>query len=99
MRGRILRDRPPRTRPRWRPCLGGEQLGDGVRLAERLGRDEDAFVNRPELTAERFVPDTWASSGVDPGAWSTGPAIWPGGVWMAGTGWPVSIDAQLKVRG
>ena len=23
---------------------GGEKLGDGVRLAERLGRDEDAFV-------------------------------------------------------
>ena len=24
--------------------LGGEKLGDGIRLAERLGRDEDAFV-------------------------------------------------------
>ena len=69
----------------------GELLIGGLGLAR-------GYVNRPELTAERFVPDTWASSGVDPGlVYRTGDLAWwglDGRYRVAGR-----IDAQLKVRG
>ena len=36
--------KPPRTRPRWRPCVARHQFEDGARLPVPLDAEHDAFI-------------------------------------------------------
>ena len=64
-------------------CVGGAGLARG-------------YLGRPELTAERFVPDPFAAS---PGRGSTARATWrAGGRTGSWSSW-AGVDHQVKVRG
>ena len=64
-------------------------------LHRRRRRGTLATSNRPELTAERFVPDPFA----DPGARCTAPATWRAGAHDGLLEHLGRLDFQVKVRG
>ena len=61
----------------------------GVQLAR-------GYLGRPELTAERFVPDPFAGG---PGSGCTAPATWPGCRRTASSSTSGRLDHQVKIRG
>ena len=85
---RLLPARPARS--------AGADGSAGRAVRRRRRRVARATWSRPELTAQRFVPDPFAGP---PSRGCTAPATWPGDLENGDLEYLGRIDDQVKIRG